>query len=76
MQLVEVASQQVVLQLFQKTMSKEAWPALQLTADETLTFHLVNNAVNVYSTADFAAGELGTPGNCQGDMSQLVNSTV
>lgn len=45
-----------MVQLFQKTMSKEAWPALQLTSDEELVAHMVNNTVNIYSTADFSKG--------------------
>ena len=46
----------MLLQLFQKAFSREAWPAIQLTADEGLAFHAQPNAVNVYSPRDFAAG--------------------
>ena len=56
LQLWELASGEVVVQLFQKTMSKEAWPALQLTSDESLVAHMVTNTVNIYSTADFSQG--------------------
>ncbi|KAL3135761.1 hypothetical protein ABBQ32_007324 [Trebouxia sp. C0010 RCD-2024] len=37
-------------------MSKEAWPALQLSSDEDLLAHMVNNTVNVYKSRNFAQG--------------------
>ena len=46
----------MLLQLFQKAFSREAWPAIQLTADEGLAFHAQPNAVNVYNPREFAAG--------------------
>lgn len=61
LQLLELASGEVVVQLFQKTMSKEAWPALQLTSDESLVAHMVTNTVNIYSTADFSQGAAMNP---------------
>lgn len=56
MQLLDIKSGEVVVQLFQKTMSKDAWPALQLTPDESLVAHMVNNTVNIYSTKEFSKG--------------------
>ena len=56
LQLLNVKTGEVVMQLFQKTMSKESWPCLHLSTDEAVACHLVTNAVNVYSTSDFAAG--------------------
>ena len=44
------------MQLYQKTMSKEAWPCLHLSADEAVACHLVTNAVNVYRIDEFTAG--------------------
>ena len=54
---MEVATGKVVAQFFQKTMSKESWPALQFSSDETLLAHMVNNTVNIYSVQAFANGE-------------------
>ena len=45
-----------MVQLYQKGMSKESWPALQLSSDEDLLAHMVNNTVNVYKTRNFAQG--------------------
>lgn len=45
------------MQLHQKGMSKESWPALQLTCDEALLAHMVNNTVNIYKTKAFAEGD-------------------
>ena len=56
LQLLSVKTGEVAMQLYQKTMSKESWPCLRLSADEAVACHLVTNAVNVYSTSDFAAG--------------------
>jgi len=47
----------VLLQLFQKSWSKEAWPAIQLSPEEDLAFHAQPNAVNVYKPREFAAGK-------------------
>ena len=33
-----------------------AWPALQLTFDEELLGHIVNNTVNIYKTRAFVEG--------------------
>jgi hypothetical protein len=55
-QLWDLETGEVLLQLFQKAFSREAWPAIQLTADEGLAFHAQANAVNVYNPRDFAAG--------------------
>ena len=56
-QLLNVASGETVVQLHQKGMSKESWPALQLTCDEALMAHMVNNTVNIYRTKAFAEGD-------------------
>ena len=57
LQLLNVKTGEVAMQLYQKTMSKESWPCLRLSADEAVACHLVTNAVNVYSTSNFAAGK-------------------
>lgn len=46
------------MQLFQKGYSKDTWPAVSFTGDESNAFHLVTNAVNVYDPANFASGLL------------------
>ncbi len=57
MQLLDLESGETVVQLYQKGMSKEAWPALQLTSDEALLAHMVNNTINIYKTRAFAEGK-------------------
>ena len=49
------------MQLFQKTFSRDAWPSIGFTADESRAAHMVNNAVNVYDPGSFSAGGLGSP---------------
>ena len=44
------------MQLFQKSYSKDTWPAISFTGDESSAFHLVTNAVNVYDPTNFASG--------------------
>ena len=56
LQLIELASGETVVQLHHKGMSKESWPALQLSSDEDLLAHMVNNTVNIYKTRSFAQG--------------------
>lgn len=56
LKLLEVKSGETVVQLHQKGMSKESWPALQLTCDEALLAHMVNNTINIYKTRAFAEG--------------------
>ncbi|EIE21931.1 eIF2A-domain-containing protein [Coccomyxa subellipsoidea C-169] len=46
----------VVMQLFQKSFSRDHWPAVAFTADETSALHLVTNAVNVYDPHNFSQG--------------------
>jgi hypothetical protein len=46
----------VAIELFQRSFSKESWPPLKLSPDESRAFHLMTNAVNVYDPEDFAAG--------------------
>ena len=57
MQLLDLKSGETVVQLYQKGMSKESWPALQLTSDEALLAHMVNNTINIYKTRAFAEGK-------------------
>lgn len=57
MQLWDLGSGEVLLQLFQKAYNKDAWPAIQLAPEEDLAFHAQPNGVNVYDPRDFAAGE-------------------
>lgn len=56
-QLLDLESGETVVQLYQKGMSKESWPALQLTSDEALLAHMVNNTINIYKTRAFAEGK-------------------
>lgn len=49
------------MQLFQKTFSRDAWPSIGFTADESRAAHMVNNAVNVYDPGNFSAGGLVFP---------------
>ncbi len=58
LQLLDLETGATVVQLYQKGMSKDAWPALQLSSDEELLAHMVNNTVNIYKTRAFAEGEL------------------
>ena len=51
----------MAMQLFQKSYSKDTWPAISFTGDESSAFHLVTNAVNVYDPVDFVSGELVAP---------------
>ncbi|KAL4428252.1 hypothetical protein ABPG75_002341 [Micractinium tetrahymenae] len=51
-----LADAQCLLSLHQKLFTKDSWPSVQFTADESLAFHQVTNAVSIYSTADFGAG--------------------
>ena len=47
----------MVLQLFQRNFSKEAWPSLQLPSDESAVAHANPNVINFYDPADPAAGQ-------------------
>ncbi|BDA46939.1 Eukaryotic translation initiation factor 2A [Coccomyxa sp. Obi] len=46
----------VMMQLFQTSFSKDNWPAVAFTSDETSALHLVTNAVNVYDPQNFSQG--------------------
>ena len=46
------------MQLFQKSYSRDTWPAISFTGNESSAFHLVTNAVNVYDPTNFASGLL------------------
>ena len=74
LQLWDLETGEVLLQLFQKAFSREAWPAIQLTADEGLAFHAQPNSVNVYNPRDFAAGMALLTQECQTDATELLIS--
>ncbi|KAA6416608.1 MAG: eukaryotic translation initiation factor 2A-like [Trebouxia sp. A1-2] len=57
LKLLDLESGETVVQLYQKGMSKESWPALQLTSNEALLAHMVNNTINIYKTRAFAEGK-------------------
>jgi uncharacterized protein with WD repeat len=57
LQVWQLSSGAVVLSLFQRSFSRDAWPSVQFVADESLAFHQVTNAINIYACADWAAGE-------------------
>ena len=57
-QVWEWRENRVAMQLFQKSYSKDTWPAISFTGDESSAFHLVTNAVNVYDPSNFASGAL------------------
>ena len=44
------------LQLFQKSFSRDEWPAIQTTGDGELACQAVNGAINCYSLTDPSAG--------------------
>ena len=46
-----------VLQLFQKSFSRDEWPAIQITGDGQLACQAVNGAINCYSLTDPTAGK-------------------
>ena len=46
----------MAMQLFQKSYSRDTWPAISFTGDESSALHLVTNAVNVYDPANFPTG--------------------
>lgn len=56
MQLWDLASGEVLLQLFQKGFNRDTWPSIQLSPEEDLAFHACPNAVNVYDPRNFPAG--------------------
>ncbi|GAB4814302.1 hypothetical protein N2152v2_001348 [Parachlorella kessleri] len=45
-----------VLSLHQRSFSRDAWPSVQFVDDESLAFHQVTNAVNIYACGNWAAG--------------------
>ena len=67
LQLLDLASGAPLVQLYQKGMSKDAWPALQLSSDEEQLAHMVNNNVNIYKLKAFAEGKsnAGNDVSCQ-----------
>ena len=56
-QLWRVDTKELVLQLFQRNFSKEAWPSLQLPSDESVVAHANPNVVNFYDPTDTTAGQ-------------------
>ncbi len=56
LQLWDLGTGEVLLQLFQKTFNRDAWPAIQLSPGEEVAFVAAPNAVNAYLTRDFPAG--------------------
>lgn len=48
----EVSTGTVVLELFQKSITRDTWPVLQWGHDDAQLFHMVTNTVHVYSRAD------------------------
>ena len=46
-----------MLQLFQRTFTKESWPALQLPADESVVAHANPNVINFYDPAGPSSGQ-------------------
>lgn len=58
LKLWDLASGEILLQLFQKEFNRDAWPSIQLSAEEDLAFHAAPNSVNVYNPRDFPAGIL------------------
>ena len=47
-----MASQQCVLELHQKSVTKESWPVLQWAGDDSGVWHAVTNTVHFYGRAD------------------------
>lgn len=58
LKLWDIATGEVLLELFQKSFNRDTWPSIQLSAEEDLAFHAAPNAVNVYNPRDFPAGIL------------------
>ena len=54
----------MAMQLFQKSYSRDTWPAISFTGDERSALHLVTNAVNVYDPANFPAGRASPWASC------------
>lgn len=46
----------IVMQLFQKSYSRDNWPAITFTSDESSALHLVTNAINIYDPRNFSQG--------------------
>ena len=63
------------MQLFQKSYSRDTWPAISFTGDEGSALHLVTNAVNIYDPTNFPAGEALPQASCEGPLVAQSTST-
>ncbi|KAL2630985.1 hypothetical protein R1flu_015671 [Riccia fluitans] len=75
----DLKSGSIAFQLFQKTMSKSNWPAIQFSDDETLACRLVTNEVHFYDGRDFQKGiidKLRLPGIAGVQLSHAPGSHV
>ena len=57
MQVWQLSNGAEVLSLHQRSFSRDAWPSVQFVEDESLAFHQVTNAVNIYTCGDWGAGQ-------------------
>jgi hypothetical protein len=60
----DVAAQAPVLELHQKSVTKESWPVVQWAGDDSGAWHGVTNTVHFYGRADGFKGE-GAIGGCK-----------
>lgn len=72
MQLWNWRKGEVVLQVFQKSFSRDEWPAIQITNDGHLACQAVNGAINCYSLTDPAAGEKSIQGTISKSCQDLL----
>jgi uncharacterized protein with WD repeat len=56
MQAWDVATGGIAIQLHQKSTTKEQAPYLHFTADESMVYHLMTNAVNGYDMGNVGGG--------------------
>ncbi len=63
----------MAMQLFQKSYSRDMWPAISFTGDERSALHLVTNAVNIYDPANFPAGETLPQASCGRPVAQSTS---
>ncbi|GAA0148343.1 translation initiation factor [Lithospermum erythrorhizon] len=54
--LFDIASGNVVLQLFQKNMTRATWPVVKFNGDESVGCRLATNEVQFYDPGDFSKG--------------------
>jgi translation initiation factor 2A len=53
----DVAEEDVVVQLARKGITKESWPIVQWTGDDSTCFYAVTNTVHAFSRADNFSSE-------------------